>query len=669
MSFTPWNAFKALVQLGPQPVMLNALYRLGLLSGHYRRINDRDFHREMQHRGKLKGLQPLFAFPTQPELLDELGDSGSTALLAEADQVAGGKVCLFGSVPVDLNLAPHGKLEHWTAYETGRADFRPLAPDIKLLWEPARFGWVFCLGRAFHLTRAEKYAEAFWHSFEIFTAANPPYLGPNWASGQEVALRLMAFVWAAQIFSASPSGTPNRIAALALSVALHAARIVPTLVYARSQQNNHLLTEAAGLFTAGLALPDHPEASHWCFQGWKWLNEGLQSQIDPYGEYAQHSTNYHRLMLQVVLWADALHRNNNLKDYRSNDFSRYLWPRRTNEAIIRSIHWLLSILDADSGNAPNLGANDGAYIFPLTVCDFADYRPVLNAAARAFLGYDLPRGPWDEMALWFGIPMENRKYVQLPRYLGDQPYGRNSWAYLRTAQFNNRPSHADQLHLDLWWRGLNVAQDAGTYRYNADPPWDNALTNALVHNTVTVNGRDQFTRAGRFLYLDWFSAYRRANLESDPSILQSVRGRHWGYWRQGVRHDRTVTAFADGRWQVRDDLLPLRLPWDKRPLVYRLHWLLPDWPWQAELCGPVFEIRLESPLGQVLLTLGAHPHMPQASLSLVRAGATVYGSGPQEPTRGWTSPTYALKVPALSLALEARSTNDVQFISEFKFPL
>ena len=33
----------------------------------------------------------------------------------------------------------------------------------------------------------------------------------------------------------------------------------------------------------------------------------------------------------------------------------------------------------------------------------------------------------------------------------------------------------DQLHLDLWWRGLNIAQDAGTYLYNADPPWDNPL--------------------------------------------------------------------------------------------------------------------------------------------------------------------------------------------------
>jgi len=43
------------------------------------------------------------------------------------------------------------------------------------------------------------------------------------------------------------------------------------------------------------------------------------------------------------------------------------------------------------------------------------------------------------MALWFEIPLENRRYVHLPRYLGDQIYGKDSWAYFRTAQFTSRP--------------------------------------------------------------------------------------------------------------------------------------------------------------------------------------------------------------------------------------
>jgi hypothetical protein len=649
-----WNAYKALVQLGLQPVALNAVYRLGLITGHYRRLENRDSRVEIS-----ESLQALFDFPRREDLLAVLGKQGRKKLLAEADEVVAGKVRLFGGEPTPLQLAFSGTLRHWTAYETKASLLSPLYslnPDIKFLWEPARFGWTFTLGRAYLLTGDQKYVETFWRQTETFLDGNPPYLGPHWMSGQEAAIRLMALVWAAQVFDASPASTPERQRRLAQSVAQHAARIPPTLVYARSQQNNHLLTESAGLLTAGLALPDHPASAHWRGLGWRWLNDGLQSQIDGYGEYAQHSTNYHRLMLQVALWANALVRAHDLR-----------WPRGTAEALGRATHWLLSLLDSDSGRTPNLGANDGAYIFPLTICPFDDYRPVLYAAARAFLDYDLPHGPWDEMALWFGTQAAGPKSLALPRYVGDQVYGRDSWAYLRTAQFNSRPSHADQLHLDLWWRGLNVAQDAGTYLYNAPPPWDNGLTTALVHNTVTVNSRDQFTRAGRFLYLDWFNAFRRPGLEADPNILQRVRGRHWGYLRQGVRHSRTVTAFAGGRWRVEDELLLVRFPWQRKPLTFRLHWLLPDWEWKAEDRDSRFEIQLESPHGPVVLRFDVTGGGP-LSVDLVQGGETVYGSGRAAPIRGWVSPTYGVKVPALSLALEVKASNEVKFTSEFIFP-
>ncbi len=190
-------------------------------------------------------------------------------------------------------------------------------------------------------------------------------------------------------------------------------------------------------------------------------------------------------MLQVVLWTNALIGSNDFSRYhrstdfsrfhRNTDFSRYSWPLQSKEAILRSIHWLLSLLDPDSGRTPNLGANDGAYIFPLTICPFYDYRPVLNAAVRTFLDCDFPRGIWDEMSFWFGLPSEsshlfqsslakvrqpidessNQKFrfheevsqehnLRKASLTGNRINGKDSWAYLRTAQFTTRPSHADQ---------------------------------------------------------------------------------------------------------------------------------------------------------------------------------------------------------------------------------
>jgi hypothetical protein len=229
--------------------------------------------------------------------------------------------------------------------------------------------------------------------------------------------------------------------------------------------------------------------------------------------------------------------------------------------------------------------------------------------------------------------------------------------------------------VDLWWRGLNVAQDAGTYLYNAAWPWDNSLTTALVHNTVTVNGCDQFTRAGRFLYLDWFNAYRSGSLEDDRAILQCLRGWHAGFQKQAIRHERIVTSFSDGHWQIWDDLLRSRMHRGKKPLSFRLHWLLPDWEWRVDSRQKGIVLRLISPFGPVDLCIGVTGG-ELAGADLVRAGAGVFMSGSPDrksPTeaaiRGWVSPTYGVKAPALSLAVEIKSTNDVQFISEFNFPL
>ncbi len=641
-------AIKALHQLGLRPLALYALYKIGLWTGHYRRATDHGL-RTMDHGPSSIVYRPLFNLPSRDQLLRTLGEAGRAALTKEADEIAAGRVRLFGGEPVELKLTGHWPLAHWTDFERGKIK---LEGDIKFIWEPARFGWAFVLGRAYHALGDEKYPEAFWKCFEGFSDSNPPYLGPNWMNGQEVAIRLMVLVWAAQAFADSPHSTPGRARRLTESIAAHAARIPPTLVYARAQNNNHLVTEAAALFTAGHALPDHPDAENWRAMGWHWLNWAFRNQISTYGEYIQHSANYHRLMLQCALWVTAILHGD-----------RGRWPALTSEPLARASHWLFSLLDPSTGQVPNLGANDGAYIFPLAATPFHDHRPVVQAAARAFLRSGLPAGPWDEMSLWLGLD-PHEQVVESDAYLTDHLRGRNSWAYLRASRFQSRLAHMDQLHFDLWWRGLNVAQDPGTYLYNAEPPWDNPLVSSRVHNTVTVDGLDQMTRAGRFLTLDWFPAYSKSVLEIDERIAGRVVAYHKGY--RGIRHERTVTVYADERWQVQDDLFT----WPGRPRAFRLHWLLPDWDWELKNEEAQVEIRIKSPHGWLSLSVSQSPWAgsPQPRVALVRAGELVYGQGQALPFEGWTSPSYGVKIPALSLAVEITVPHGTQFLSEFIFP-
>lgn len=643
-------AFKAASQLGPRQTFWYAYYQLGLRAGFWQKMTPAQTNQPLP-----LAIHSPFPMPHRQTLAAVLGEHRNE-LLVEADEITAGQIRMFGGPPVPLLLSPPGPLKHWSVSESIRSSDEPT--DIKYLWEPARFGWAYTLGRAFLLTGNETYPAVFWRYFEDFLIANPPNLGPNWSSGQEVALRLIALLFAARVFNHSSESTPARMNLLAGAVAAHASRIPPTLSYARAQHNNHLISEALGLAFAGLALPDHPRAAAWKELGWKTLLEALTSQIAPDGTYAQHSMNYHRLMLQATLLG-------------SLTGGRY--PQTVQQRLAAATRWLLAQLDPPSGNVPNYGNNDGANILPLAAGDFCDYRPTAQAAARAFLGHPaLPPGPWDEMSLWLGLPTTAAPPLSpLPESpaihrLGDA----RSWAVLRAVQYTSRPAHADQLHVDLWWQGENVALDAGTYRYTAASPWDNSLAHTRVHNTVEVNHHSQMQRAGRFLWLDWAQA-KRINTAANS---ETIAAEHDGYRALGILHRRILARISPENWRIEDQLLPYfgRQP-DHRsiaPYTFRLHWLLPDYPYA--LTGAT--LRLSSPNGGTIsltLTQSAsgetqQPHTT-AQISLVRAGQVIFGAAESEPTLGWYSPTYGVKIPALSFSLTVRSPLPTSFLSEWTF--
>jgi hypothetical protein len=678
-------AFKALRQLGLEQVGLYAWYQVTLRSGYLRWRTP--IRKPPQPSGQLQIPAGSLRLPSRESLAGVLGEESRVQLLAEADEIVRGQVRLFGGPPVPLQLVPERPLVHWSEYERGAKPAGDL--DIKWVWEPARFGWAYTLGRAYHLSGEERYPAAFWKYCEIFLETNPPNLGPHWVSAQEVALRLMALAFASQVFAASSHTTVQRAARLAAALGEHARRIPPTLSYARAQNNNHLLTEATGLYTAGLLLPQHPDAAHWHALGWRWLNRALQTQIGEDGAYIQQSANYQRLALQAALWVYWL----NGKPGSDSTAGRNgpVFPEPTRRKLALATAWLLALLDPMSGQAPNLGPNDGAYILPLSVCPFQDYRPVMYAAAKAFLdewqvGKSDGRpehGLRDEMSLWFGLPghpgpiEEGESRPSFPQAFALNPTAHTlheprsaSWAYLRAARFDARPGHADQLHLDLWWRGLNLAQDAGTYLYNAPPPWDNALASTRVHNTLTVNGRDQMQRAGRFLFLDWAQAEIAAREKSEDGSWERLTARHYGYRRLGITHQRQVEC-SPGQWLVTDTLWANTTPLTPKigALTARLHWLLPDWPW--ELRGRA--LRIHSPYGWVALEakldpLPGGPQVPEPLIQLARAGVLLRGEGPVSPVQGWVARTYGYKTPALSFSLSVTAKPPFSLSSRWQIP-
>ncbi len=673
-------ALKSLRELGFRQVSFYASYWLGLKTGYYKRITKAGGVKTKTDKLYLQ-LHPVIDLPDKPKLVSLLGDEGLKAIFEEANEILAGKVRLFGGLPVPLQLEPQEPLSHWSTYITGKVsgDYE----DIKFVWEPGRFGWAFTLARAYYLSDNEVYAETFWDLTETFLETNPPNMGPQWVSGQEVALRIIALTFAWHIFRVSPSSTTERASRLASALIEHVLRIPPTLTYARAQNNNHLLSEAAGLYTAGLILCGCPGSQEWRTTGWYRFNQALQTQIADDGTYVQHSTNYHRLMLQLALWVDTV------ANFQGEDF-----PPDTRHRLADATRWLSELCDPETGVVPNLGPNDGANILPLSTCSIYDYRPVIQTAHLAFCGESLyGSGLWNELCLWMreGEPMPERVSPNLNDNGKTKHILRlsNSWAYLRTAEFFSRPGHADQLHLDLWWRGQNVALDPGSFSYNAPAPWNNALTRTAVHNTVTVNDLDQMTYVGRFLWLDWAQGKLISHEQAEDGSWENIVVQHNGYRKLKIVHRREVLARKKDSWTIKDRIMSVgdsEQEFRNQTLnvgngytklsnySIALHWLLPDWDWEIEENNKRVAIFIVSPYGPIALSVGTdekiaqHQTIPGFVTQVIRAGEMVYGSGVPSPTHGWMSPTYGFKSPALSLSIKVEATLPYIFISEWRFP-
>ena len=646
-------ASKAIKELGLVPVGQYIAYKIGLQTGWIRWRT----HKALERANRIPpGLlsQNLINLPDQEKILSELTEEAKNQLFAEADEICAGHCRIYSAETVPIIPGSLEKRVDWTACKS-----LGLNEDVKIIWEPGRFGWVFKLSMAYLFSRNEKYALAFWDLCERFFETNPPYFGWQWVSGQEVALRLISLVYASQVFAGSEPTTSAREKKLAYWISVHAARIPPTLVYARSQNNNHLLSEACGLFTAGLALPQHPDSEQWKSTGWYWFAYGLEQQISPKGIYIQHSTNYHRLMLQLVIWMDLIRRPQG-----------YEWSKNVRQLIEASGRWLAALLDPNSGQVPNLGPNDGAYILPFTQAGFRDYRPVLQAFWRLFFQHSLlPSGEWDDFSWWMGIntPVESgqdtRKAVDSEPLTLHHPE-LDSWGYLRTAKFTSRPGHADLLHLDLWWRGVNVAQDAGTYRYNDSSPWDNSLTHTAVHNTLSCVHNEQMQRVGRFLYLDW----ARASIIAVPNPASpTIRAVHDGYKSRGWLHQRSLVALPRG-WQVVDQVIPELVHSETDSLEFRLHWLLLDCPFKIlqNPAGSSFGLQLDTTAGPLQLQVQINSDISSTpSFTLARAGILLFGAAPVSPTWGWVSPTYNQKEPALSFSIQIKADPPLTFVTNW----
>lgn len=516
--------------------------------------------------------------------------------------------------------------------------------DLKFIWEPARFAAAYQLSRAYWATRDESYPETFWRLIESWERQNPPNSGANWKCGQETSLRIMAWCFALYAFADAEATTPDRLAGLVGMIAAQADRVSSDHKYARLQRNNHAISEGVGLWTVGLLFPELRRAGQWRKEGREILTGEAMRQIADDGSYIQNSTNYHRLMLHAYIWA-----------VRLGELCGDPLPDTILSRMEGAVEFLYQMQDDETGEVPCYGPNDGALILPLNECDYDDFRPAL--AAGYFLThrkrlYD--RGPWDEDLLWlFGEEAleASRQRVNRRSFEAlDGGYytlrGEQSFAMTRCVTYPYRPAQADMLHLDLWWRGVNVACDPGSYLYFGDPPWNNGLIGTGVHNTISIDGQDQMARGPRFMWFDWSAAEVLSFESSLNGMLERFEGQHHGFERLSspVIHRRAVLRAADDIWIVVDDLL------GNGSHTVEGHWLLQ--PGQHVLEEDHKRLRVRSSRTVHDGEMNLYWNVSNVDNVSVDVSCGDESAAP----RGWRSRYYGALEPALSLRLAGRGS-------------
>jgi hypothetical protein len=443
-------------------------------------------------------------------------------------------------------------------------DFDPAFGDIKLIWELSRMDWVLALSQ--RVRQGEDGALDRLNTWMVdWCRHNPPFQGPNWKCGQEASIRVMHIAVAAMLLGQVSTVLPG----LRELIKLHLRRIAPTVHYAMAQDNNHGMSEAAALFIGGSwleLLGDEPGA-RWAVTGRRLLENRVHRLIDAQGTFSQYSLNYHRLMIDTLSIAECWRRHLDLPV-----FSITLRDRA-----MAAAKWLLALIDPDTGDGPNVGANDGARLLQLTNSSYRDYRPSVQLAMVLFGGkraYER-QGTWDHAARWLGVEFTDAvtpKPGSLQADHGGFVVMRlgKAMALLRYPRFRFRPSQADALHLDLWVNGKARLRDAGTYSYNSDPQLLTYFGGVSGHNTVQFDQREQMPRLGRFLLGDWLCTEKFEPMFTNQDSVWVGAGYCDG---EGARHHRRV-QLKDGQLFVHDQLQGFKF---KAVLRWRLspqEWLL-----------------------------------------------------------------------------------------------
>ena len=307
------------------------------------------------------------------------------------------------------------------------------------------------------------------------------------------------------------------------------------------------------IYTFGLLFPSFHTSAKWKQNGKKWFQNEISYQVYNDGTFLQFSMNYHRVLVQLFTWAIQINKLNDLP------FSDDVYIKAK-----KSLIFLLSCMNENNGMLPNYGANDGALFFKLGVQEFRDYRPQLEALSLS-MGLNWPYSSSEEKN-WFGLEttlgkLDVADQNALNSFKNGGYYIVNdcddsTLTFVRCGSHRDRPSQADNLHLDLWIDGDNILRDAGSYKYNTNERELNYFFGSKSHNTVTLGMNDQMLKGGRFIWYYWTQNLGAELIETEDKFIFNGQITAFRQIDKKAVHKRKINKKKGiPVWEISDELI------------------------------------------------------------------------------------------------------------------
>ncbi len=595
-----------------------------------------------------RGEQPIFRATLPPGALSEVPDEARRATLAAAEQLLAGHWEILGRVRDDL-ADPDWFLDPVTGRRAPQAEYcfridhrrETVTGNVKQVWELSRMHHVTVLAAAFALSGDERFAVLAAGHLRSWWTQNPFLSGVHWTSGIEVGLRLIAWAWIRRLLDPW-AGIAELFERndMALAHLWWHQRYLATFRSRGSSANNHLIAEAAGRLVGALAFDWFDESARWAAHAADQLEGALADNTFPSGVNREMATDYHGFVAELGLVgaAEATHAGRPL-------------AQETWDLLCRMLDVTAATVDV-AFRAPRQGDGDDGRA--LVFGSPADQRwGDLLAMGRALFGAP---------AWWPGSPptvasvalsaMAGRHDIDGRPARRPSHYADAGMTLLRTSPADGPEiwcrcdagphgflsiaahAHADALSVEVRHDGTDILADPGTYCYHGEERWRTYFRSTLGHNTLELDGQDQSTSGGPFLW-------RRHAQSSLIGIEQDAGGEtiawsaeHYGYGTlgPGARHRRTVCLAGPERRVVITDRVETT---GEHPYRLAFHF------------GPSVDASLGT--GAVVLSWDDYRSSGRATLRLSEGPAWSLARGSSDPTLGWYSPGFGRLVPSWTL--------------------